>query len=44
MSTAATAAPPVHEDLNPFHIAQQQFENAIAYLPEYQKGLVEYLV
>jgi glutamate dehydrogenase (NAD(P)+) len=44
MNTAATAASPVQEDLNPFHIAQQQFEHAIRYLPEYQKGLVDYLV
>ncbi|MFQ5530625.1 MAG: Glu/Leu/Phe/Val dehydrogenase, partial [Gemmatimonadota bacterium] len=35
---------PVAEDLNPFHIAQEQFEHAIQYLPEYQQGLVEYLV
>ncbi len=32
------------EDLNPFHIAQEQFGHAIRYLPEYQKGLVDYLV
>ena len=44
MSAQATAAPPVQEDLNPFHIAQQQFAHAIRYLPEYQRGLVEYLV
>jgi glutamate dehydrogenase/leucine dehydrogenase len=43
MNATATAAP-VLEDLNPFHIAQQQFEHAIRYLPEYQEGLVEYLV
>ncbi len=35
---------PVQEDLNPFHIAQEQFEHAIQYLPEYRQGLVEYLV
>ncbi len=35
---------PLQEDLNLFHIAQQQFEHAIRYLPEYQKGLVDYLV
>ena len=34
----------VAEDLNPFHIAQQQFNNARRYLPELQEGLVEYLI
>ncbi len=42
MNAQATA--PVQEDLNPFHIAQEQFQQAIRYLPEYQKGLVDYLV
>ncbi len=42
MNTQATAS--VQEDLNPFHIAQEQFQHAIRYLPEYQKGLVDYLV
>jgi len=42
MTGSATAAP--QEDLNPFHIAQQQFEHAIRYLPGYQQGLVDYLV
>jgi glutamate dehydrogenase (NAD(P)+) len=37
-------APPVQEDLNPFHIAQEQFEHAIRYLPGYQEGLIEYLI
>jgi glutamate dehydrogenase (NAD(P)+) len=40
----AQATDPVQEDLNPFHIAQEQFQQAIRYLPEYQKGLVDYLV
>jgi len=44
MTAQATAAPPIQEDLNPFHIAQQQFAHAIRYLPEYQRGLVEYLI
>ena len=35
---------PLQEDLNPYHIAQQQFKQAIRFLPEYQKGLVDYLV
>jgi len=34
--------PPV-EDLNPFHIAQQQFERALGYLPELKAGLVDFL-
>jgi glutamate dehydrogenase (NAD(P)+) len=32
------------EDLNPFHIARQQFEHAVRYLPELKEGLVEFLV
>ena len=31
------------EDLNPFHIAEQQFDNAIHYLPGLKRGLVEFL-
>jgi glutamate dehydrogenase (NAD(P)+) len=31
------------EDLNPFHIAAQQFDRAVAYLPEMARGLVEFL-
>ncbi len=31
------------EDLNPFHIAQQQFDNAIRYIPDLKAGLVEFL-
>ena len=42
--TGSAPPVPVPEDLNPFHIAQQQFEHAIRYLPEFQKGLVDYLV
>jgi glutamate dehydrogenase (NAD(P)+) len=34
----------VAEDLNPFHIAQQQFDNASRYLPELQEGIVDYLI
>jgi glutamate dehydrogenase (NAD(P)+) len=37
------AAPPA-EDLNPFHIARQQFETAVRYLPDLQDGLVEFLI
>jgi len=32
------------EDLNPFHIARQQFDTAIRYLPDLQEGLVEFLI
>jgi glutamate dehydrogenase (NAD(P)+) len=32
-----------HEDLNPFHIAQQQFDTAVLYLPLLKKGLIEFL-
>ncbi len=36
-------APPEQEDLNPFHIAQQQFDSAVRYLPDLSGGLVEFL-
>jgi glutamate dehydrogenase (NAD(P)+) len=31
------------EDLNPFHIAQQQFDHAALYIPDLKAGLVEWL-
>jgi glutamate dehydrogenase (NAD(P)+) len=31
------------EDLNPFHIAQAQFDNAVLYLPDLKRGLIEFL-
>jgi glutamate dehydrogenase (NAD(P)+) len=31
------------EDLNPYHIAQRQFESAVQYVPELRNGLAEYL-
>ncbi len=31
------------EDLNPYHIAQAQFDQAARYRPELQNGLAEYL-
>ena len=31
------------EDLNPFHIAVQQFDRAVAYLPRLQGGMLEFL-
>ena len=37
------AAPPPKEDLNPYHIAQAQFDWAARYLPELRPGLGEFL-
>jgi glutamate dehydrogenase (NAD(P)+) len=34
---------PATEDLNPFHIAEQQFDRAVQYLPGLKKGLIEFL-
>ncbi len=31
------------EDLNPFHIAQQQFDTASRYIPDLKSGLIEFL-
>ena len=31
------------EDLNPFHIAAQQFDRAAAYMPMLKRGLIDYL-
>jgi glutamate dehydrogenase (NAD(P)+) len=31
------------EDLNSYHIAAQQFDRAIAYLPQLQRGLIDFL-
>ncbi len=31
------------EDLNPFHIAQQQFDTASRYIPDLKAGLIEFL-
>jgi glutamate dehydrogenase (NAD(P)+) len=31
------------EDLNPFHIAAQQFDQAVAHMPEMKRGLIELL-
>ncbi len=41
--TTALESPPTGEDLNPFHIAQQQFDTAIRYIPDLKAGLVEFL-
>jgi glutamate dehydrogenase (NAD(P)+) len=34
---------PTQEDLNPFHIARQQFDRAMEHLPQLKRGLVEFL-
>jgi glutamate dehydrogenase (NAD(P)+) len=31
------------EDLNPFHIASQQFDRAVMYMPQLKRGLIEFL-
>ncbi len=36
------AAPPA-EDLNPYHIAQEQFDRAVRFVPQLHNGLLEYL-
>ncbi|NIN72275.1 MAG: glutamate dehydrogenase [Gemmatimonadetes bacterium] len=41
--TQATGAGNGKEDLNPFHIAQQQFDHAARYIPDLKAGLVEWL-
>jgi glutamate dehydrogenase (NAD(P)+) len=48
MKTATKSAPPTRpveekEDLNPFHIAGQQFDRAVAYLPHLKHGLIDFL-
>jgi glutamate dehydrogenase (NAD(P)+) len=43
MSKVTMTAPRVDEDLNPFHIAQQQFDSASRYMPDLQLGLVQFL-
>ncbi len=40
MTTAQTKAPT--EDLNPFHIAQAQFDAAVRYIPDIKAGLLEF--
>ena len=30
------------EDLNPFHIAQQQFDHAARYIPDLKAGLIDF--
>ena len=43
MAKASPQEKPPTEDLNPFSIASQQFERAIAYLPDLKAGLIEML-
>src|SRR5205823_11259934 len=42
--SAAPAGADGAEDLNPFHIAAQQFDRAVAHLPHLKRGLVEFLM
>ena len=37
------SAAPSPEDLNPFHMAAQQFARAVGYLPGLKKGLIDFL-
>ncbi|MGD8868503.1 MAG: Glu/Leu/Phe/Val dehydrogenase [Gemmatimonadales bacterium] len=43
MSTELATKAASAEDLNPFHIAQQQFDHAARYIPELKAGLIEFL-
>ncbi len=43
MSKATQTLAKAAEDLNPFHIAQLQFDNAARYIPDLKAGLVEWL-
>jgi glutamate dehydrogenase (NAD(P)+) len=44
MTTETTVAPKTQtEDLNPFRIAQRQFDTAARYIPDLKKGLVQFL-
>lgn len=42
-TSQATVATATGENLNPYHIAQQQFDLAAQYIPELKKGLIEFL-
>ena len=41
VSSAQSVSQP--EDLNPFHIAAQQFDQAVAYMPQLKRGLLDFL-
>jgi glutamate dehydrogenase (NAD(P)+) len=43
LTTDEPAAAQLSEDLNPYHIAQQQFDTAARYIPELKAGVVEFL-
>ncbi len=43
MSSSETSAAATPEELNPFRIAQQQFDRAARYLPRLHNGLADYL-
>jgi glutamate dehydrogenase (NAD(P)+) len=43
MSTSSAAVAQVSEDLNPFHIAQRQFDQAAPYVPLLHNGLTNFL-
>jgi glutamate dehydrogenase (NAD(P)+) len=43
MTRTTTAHDAQPEDLNPFHIATQQFDQAIAHLPQLRPGLIDFL-
>jgi glutamate dehydrogenase (NAD(P)+) len=43
-STAVLESADAAEDLNPFHIARQQFQHAAKYIPELKEGLIEFLI
>src|SRR5262249_40629639 len=40
---AGSSTPENHEDLNPFHIAGQQFDRAVGYLPNLKRDLIDFL-
>jgi glutamate dehydrogenase (NAD(P)+) len=42
-AVAAAASGNPREDLNPFHIAAQQFDRAVAHLPQLKQGLIDFL-
>jgi glutamate dehydrogenase (NAD(P)+) len=42
-SPAVTGFTSLPEDLNPYHIAQEQFDRAVSYIPGLKAGLVEFL-
>jgi glutamate dehydrogenase (NAD(P)+) len=43
IETSSTPAPAPAEELNPFRIAQQQFDQAARFVPSLRNGLVDYL-